>query len=88
MALAVGREMFLVRAPAELARLPSLADEADHRPGVGELIALLARLGDLGVALGTMDDLDAELHRKPAHSSRVFGIFTSPETSRAIFTMR
>jgi hypothetical protein len=41
MALAVAREILLVRAPAQLGRLATLADEAVDRPGVDELVGLL-----------------------------------------------
>src|SRR5260221_930619 len=52
--------MPLVRAPAELGRLRALAEEAVDRPGVDELARLFRDLGDLGVALGNVDDLDPE----------------------------
>src|ERR1700675_633816 len=57
---AVRREMLLVRAPAELGRLSPFADEAVDRPGIDELVRNLGHIGDLRVALGDMDDLDAE----------------------------
>jgi len=57
--------MPFVRAPAEFARLRAFADESVDRPGVDELETALAGVGDLGVALGAMDDLDAELHCEP-----------------------
>src|ERR1035441_9903685 len=60
-AAAVRRKMFLVRAPAEFGGLSPFADEAVHRPGVDEFIRLLGYIGDLGVALRDMHDLDAEL---------------------------
>ena len=69
-ALAVAREVALVRAPAQLGRLRALADEAVHRPGVDELARLLGLVGDLRVALGDVDDLDAELARERRPSRR------------------
>jgi hypothetical protein len=72
--LAVARPVLLVRAPAELGRLAAFADEAVHRPGVDELVAPSGGTGDLRVALGDVDHLDAELVRERAHSSRVFGV--------------
>ena len=57
---AIGREMPLMRAPAELGRLRALADKAVDRPGVDELARLLRRHRHLGIALGDMDGLDAE----------------------------
>src|SRR5216683_3199675 len=57
---AVGGKMPLVAAPAELGRLRALADEAFDRPGIDELARPLGDVGDLGVALGDVDDLDAE----------------------------
>ena len=65
-ALAIAREILLVRAPAELRRLRALADEAVHRPGVDELVGLLGHVGDLRVALRDVDDLDAQPARELA----------------------
>ena len=45
-------------------------DEAVDRPGVDELADLLGLLGDLGVALGDVDHLDAEVARQLAPSPR------------------
>ena len=53
-------------APAHLGRLAALRDEAVDRPGVDELADLLGLLGDLGVALGDVDHLDAEIARQLA----------------------
>ncbi len=53
-------------APAELGRLHAFGDETLHRPGVDEHVHRLRLLGALGVALGDMDALDAELHGKLA----------------------
>ena len=63
-ALAVAREVLLVRAPAELGGLLAFADEAVHRPGVDEFVDLLRLRGQLRVALGDVDHLDAELARE------------------------
>src|SRR5579864_8732200 len=60
MLAAVWRKMPLVTAPAELGGLRALADEALDRPRVDELVARLRGRGDLGVALGDMDDPHAE----------------------------
>src|ERR1700756_1030802 len=74
---AVRREMLLVRAPPEFGRLSPFADEAVDRPGIDELVSDLGHIGDLRVAFGDMDDLDAEGLGKPgpglaaAGSSRV-----------------
>ena len=48
-------------APAEFGRLHALGDKAFHRPGVDEHVHRLRLLRALGVALGDMDALDAEL---------------------------
>jgi hypothetical protein len=56
--------MALMRAPAELGRLHAFGDEAVDRPGVDELARLFRDARDLGIALGDMDDFDAELARK------------------------
>src|SRR6516164_2988425 len=68
MARPIGREMPLMRAPAELAWLAAFAAEAADRPGVDELADTLGDIRDLRVALGDMDDLDAEpmRERRPA----------------------
>ncbi len=58
---AAGRELTLVRAPAELGRLAALGDEAVDRPGVDELARALGRGAGLGVALGDVDRLHAEV---------------------------
>ena len=60
----VGREMFLVTAPAQFTGLRTFADETVHRPGVDELAAPLARAGDLGVTLRAMNALDVQFHRQ------------------------
>ena len=62
----VRRHPLLVRAPAELGRLQALRHEALDRPGVDERLHRLRLLGALGVALGDVDALDAELPRKLA----------------------
>ena len=66
MPVPVGRQVLFVGAPAQLGGLAPLAQEALHRPGIGELHPLLARLGHLGVALGAVDHLDPELHGQAA----------------------
>ena len=59
-ALAVGRQRLLVRAPAHLGGLAAFGDEAVDRPGVDELAHFL-RLGrNLRVALGDVDHLHAQ----------------------------
>ena len=63
--MAVRRELVLVRAPAELGRLAALADEAVDRPGVDELVRLLAQLRELGIALGDVHRADAEIAHQP-----------------------
>ena len=63
---AVRRHPFLVRAPAELGRLHALRQEALDRPGVDEDVHRLRALGALGVALGDVDALDADLLGEPA----------------------
>ena len=55
---AVGRKMPLMRPPAKLGRLRTLAEKPVDRPGVDELADRLGDRGDLGVALGDVDDLD------------------------------
>src|SRR5271170_2137813 len=57
---AIGREMLLMRAPAEFRGLGAFADEAVDRPGIDELIRVLRHVRDLSVAFGDMHDLDAE----------------------------
>ena len=64
-AVAISREMSLVGAPTEFGGLAALADEAVHRPGVHELARTLTHRRDLRVALGDVDDLDAERVREP-----------------------
>ena len=59
-ALAVGRQRLLVRAPAHLGGLAALGNEAVDRPGVDELAHLLRPGRDLRVALGDVDHLDAQ----------------------------
>ena len=61
MGAAIIRHPFLMRAPAEFGRLHALGHKAFHRPGVDEHVHRLRPLGALGVALGDMDALDAEL---------------------------
>ena len=53
-------------APAELRGLHALGQEALDRPGVDEHVHPLRRPRALGVALGDMDALDAELHGESA----------------------
>src|SRR5262249_58884049 len=65
-AVPVGRKVLIVGTPAKLSGLPPFAHEAIDRPGVRKFIALLARLRDLGIALGAMDALDSEPHGEPA----------------------
>ena len=48
-------------APAEFGRLQAFGDEAFDRPGVPEDVERLRVLGALGVALGDVDALDADL---------------------------
>ncbi len=59
-------------APAEFGRLIAFAHEAIDRPGVDEFARLLGHRGDLGVALGDMDRLDAQIlsQRRPALAVR------------------
>src|SRR6266436_7620663 len=57
---AVGREMLLMRAPAEFGGLGSLADEAVDRPGIDELVRHLRHIRDLSVAFGDVHDPDTE----------------------------
>ena len=64
-AVAISREMPLVGAPTEFGGLAALAHEAVHRPGVDELARTLAHRRDLRIALGDVDDLDAEGVREP-----------------------
>ena len=86
-ALAVGREMFLVRAPAELARLPSLADVRRHDQVLANSLRCLRGSATWVSRSAQWMTLTPSFIASLPHSSRVFGIFTSPETSRAIFTM-
>ncbi len=60
MAFAIARKVSLVSAPAHLARLCALTDEAVDGPGVDELARLLRHAGRLGIALGDVHHLDAE----------------------------
>src|SRR5438874_11958062 len=55
------RKMPFMRPPAELGGLRALADKAVDRPGVDEFARLFGDRRDLRVALGDMDDLEAEL---------------------------
>ena len=57
-------ELLLVRTPAHLGGRGAFLAEALDAPGVHELVHLLRLVGDLGVALGTMDDLHAERARQ------------------------
>ncbi len=59
--LGVLRHPLFVRAPAEFGRLQAFGDEAFDRPGVPEDVERLRMLGALGVALGDVDALDADL---------------------------
>ncbi len=61
MLFAVLRHPVFVGAPAQLGRLEAFGDEAVDRPGVPEDVERLRVLGALGVTLGNMDALDAEL---------------------------
>ena len=58
-------EVTLVRAPAELGRLAALGDEAVDRPGVDELARTLGLARHLGVALGDVDRLHAQVAEQP-----------------------
>src|SRR5256885_10440038 len=73
-ALAVGREVLLVRAPAELRGLLAFAHESIHRPGVDEFVELLRLRRELRVALGNVNDLDPELARELTPVLPRFGI--------------
>ena len=63
-AAAIRGKMLLVRTPAEFRGLRAFADETVHRPGIDELVQPLGHVADLGVALGDVDDLDAERLRE------------------------
>jgi hypothetical protein len=52
---------FFVGAPAEFGRLQAFRDEALDRPGVPERVERLRVLGALGIALGDVHALDADL---------------------------
>src|SRR5450631_317251 len=58
---AVRREMLLMRAPAEFGRLGAFADEAVDRPRIDEFVGGLRHSRDLSIALGDVNDLDAEV---------------------------
>ena len=58
------RELFFVGAPAHFGRGGSFLAEAFDAPGIDELVDLLGPIGDLRVALGAMDHLDAQFHRQ------------------------
>ena len=62
MVLAVGRKMFLMRAPTQFTGLRAFADKTIDGPGIDELKALLAGTGDLRIALGAMNHLHTQLH--------------------------
>src|SRR6185312_2632536 len=74
MAGAIGRQMALMAAPAELGWLRPLADEALDRPGVDELVPPFRPRRDLRVALGDMDDADAEPMRELAPFAARLGL--------------
>src|ERR1035441_5982369 len=57
----VGGQRLLVGAPAQLGRGRPLLAEPLDAPRVHELVDLLRHVGDLGVALAAVDDLDAQL---------------------------
>ena len=54
------RQLLLVRAPAHLDGGGAFLAEALNAPSVDELVDLLGQVGNLGVALGTVDDLHAD----------------------------
>src|ERR1039458_9362744 len=56
------RQLLLVRAPTHLGGGGAFLTEAFYTPGVDEFIYLFRLVGDLGVALATMDYLDAKRH--------------------------
>ena len=62
--ISVLRELLLVRAPAHLRGRGAFLAEALDAPGVDELVDLLRPVGDLGVSLAAMDDLDAQFLRE------------------------
>src|SRR5256885_5433868 len=82
MALAVARKVALVRAPAHLARLRALADEAVDRPGVDEFARLLRLARDLRVALGDVDDSHAEAAGQPPPPRARAGVAGPPPCVR------
>src|SRR5262249_38627658 len=55
------RPVPFVRAPAQLGRLQRFAHESAARPGVDELVPLLAGAAHLAVALGDLHDLYPEV---------------------------
>ena len=64
MGAGIVRHPALKGAPAQLRRLQALRHEALDRPGVDEHVERLGERGALGVALGDVDALDAEIHRE------------------------
>src|ERR1700689_5269284 len=74
-ALAVTREVLLVRTPAELGRLRALGNEAVDRPGVDELVLLFRDRGDLRIALGHVHHAYTERLRQlgPARARAWYG---------------
>ena len=66
MALAVAREVALVRAPAHFTRLAAFTNEAIDRPGVDELAKLLRSVRHLRVAFGDVHNLHAQAPRELA----------------------
>src|SRR6185312_7538930 len=66
MPLAVAGKIPLVSSPAHLAGLRPLAHETVDGPGVDELAGLLGSARNLGIALGDVNDFDAELTRELA----------------------
>ena len=61
---AIDRKMLLVRAPPQFRGLRAFADKPIDRPGIHEFVGLLRHVGNLRVAFGDMDDLDAQRLRK------------------------
>ena len=78
------RQRFFMRAPAELSRLHPLGDEALDRPGVDEHAARFGGSGALGVALGDMDSLDAQLSRQRAPFGFCLGLGRDARVPREI----
>ena len=81
--VAVGGEVALVGAPAQLRRLAALAREPLHGPRVDELAGALRRGGDLRVALGDVDHLDAQAMGEPGPAGAVVRLAACEATGRA-----